>query len=130
MHTSFKRRDLSCKKLRYHFFRVQKEEKLGEGDSITILPKYKLIIFIEVKNCHSLYKLKEAAKQANKHKEALKLLLGGYLSEGWQAVTVAACPLIQIDDVEKLPCSSCQPYAMLAGRYHHNFIYPSSKAIG
>ena len=72
-----------------------------EIDNVLVIPKYKLIVDIEVKYSNS--KLKKASNQTKKHADAFK-----FISKDWQFVK-AACVLNLERETKKI-CTNCSKF--------------------
>ena len=72
-----------------------------EIDTVLVIPKYKLIVDIEVKYSNS--KLKKASNQTKKHADAFK-----FISKDWQFVK-AACVLNLERETKKI-CTNCSKF--------------------
>ena len=85
---------------KYEYYKLEVQRIANkEIDTILVLPKYKLIVDIEVK--HSPNYLKKASTQTNIHATAFK-----FISKDWQFIK-AACVL---DNGKNKPCRNCKRF--------------------
>ena len=98
---------------RYQWYLFNVQDSSMEWDELVVLPKYKLIINIEVKSGAQIQALKKASSQTVKHLGFFKKMFGAVLSHEWKFVKGACTPNLEVDSGDS-PCKYCRDFIVSA----------------
>ncbi len=98
---------------RYQWYLFNVQDSSMEWDELVVLPKYKLIINIEVKSGAQIQALKKASSQTVKHLGFFKKMFGAVLSHEWKFVKGACTPNLEEVSGDS-PCKYCRDFIVLA----------------